>query len=67
MAIKPKKVTIAVKVLREELPTIHKVARRLGYKNLHQWLETMFRREYTKALSEIVGSQPNNTPGEQPL
>ncbi len=51
-----KKQTIGVKVLREEVPMIHKVARRLGYKNLHQWLETIFRREYTKALSEIVGA-----------
>ena len=55
-----KKCTIAVKVLREELPTIHAVAKRLGYKNLHSWLETIFRREYTKALAEIVGAGEQN-------
>ena len=49
-----KKVTIGAKVLREELPAMKQVAVRLGYKNLSQWLETMLRREYTKAVSELL-------------
>ena len=59
-----KDATIGIKVRREELPTIHKLAKRLGYKNLHKWVQAMFYREYTKALADIVGGESEQKQSE---
>jgi len=51
------KVTIGVKVLREERAMAQGIAQELGYKNLHSWLEVIFRREYSAALAKMLGDR----------
>ncbi len=33
------------------------IAQELGYKNLHSWLEVIFRREYSAALAKMLGDR----------
>ena len=51
------KVTLGVKVLREERRMAQGSAQELGYKSIHSWLETIFRREYTAALNKMLSER----------
>jgi hypothetical protein len=51
-----KEIALAFKIPREEKPLWEKVALFRGYKNLHQFLKSVTRLEFNKALGEIVES-----------